>query len=163
LNGKDPEAFIMSKNDKRHHMTSGQRAMIAAMVRDMRNRKALLSYMAKHPDLSEAEAKQALANAAKTKKSQRKDDDNSVVIISDRDTAEQTSVSRELIRKAALVIEYERELVEHVMAGLAQSITGTITEPAKSPNSLLTSKRSQLPNGGSGLSYEPRAKQLPQT
>ena len=110
----------MSKNDKGHHMTSGQRAMIAAMVRDMRNRKALLSYMAKHPDLSEAEAKQALANAAKTKKSLRKDDDNSVVIISDRDTAEQTSVSRELIRKAALVIEYERELVEHVEIAVAQ-------------------------------------------
>jgi hypothetical protein len=34
LNGIDPVAFIFSSNDKRRHMTKGQRAMIAPKVRN---------------------------------------------------------------------------------------------------------------------------------
>jgi len=32
LNGQDPVAFILSQNDKRRHMTKGQRAMLITMV-----------------------------------------------------------------------------------------------------------------------------------
>lgn len=33
LNGQDPVVFILSQNDKRRHMSKGQRAMIAAKMR----------------------------------------------------------------------------------------------------------------------------------
>ena len=34
LDGVDPIVFILSSNDKRRHMTKGQRAMIAGVERD---------------------------------------------------------------------------------------------------------------------------------
>jgi ParB/RepB/Spo0J family partition protein len=37
LNGTDPIAFILSSNDKRRHMSKGQRVMIAAQVRMLFN------------------------------------------------------------------------------------------------------------------------------
>jgi hypothetical protein len=35
INGIDPIAFILSSNDKRRHMNKGQRAMIAARIREL--------------------------------------------------------------------------------------------------------------------------------
>jgi hypothetical protein len=40
LDGIDPVAFILSSNDKRRHMSKGQRAMIAAKVRLLLNNKS---------------------------------------------------------------------------------------------------------------------------
>jgi hypothetical protein len=37
LNGQDPVTYILSSNDRRRHMTKGQRAMIAAKVRSLNN------------------------------------------------------------------------------------------------------------------------------
>ena len=38
LNGTDPLAFIMSSNEKRRHMTLGQRAMVAAKILFLKNK-----------------------------------------------------------------------------------------------------------------------------